>query len=266
MKVTIFTSNQPRHTSLINSIASVADDVYAVQECCTIFPGQVDDFYKKSEVMQTYFNHVMAAEKHVFGLPSFSRKNVRHIALKMGDINNVGMDMLKPALDSDIYIIFGSSYIKGSLCDHLLKNKAINIHMGTSPYYRGSSCNFWALQDGNPDYVGATIHMLSKGLDSGDMLFHALPSPQKVDGFQLGMCAVKAAHEGLVEFIRSGAQYSVQETIKQDKSQEIRYTRHADFTDQVAQEYLANMLSKDNICEKLQQRDLSQFLNPFLGG
>ena len=55
-----------------------------------------------------------------------------------------------------------------------IKNKTLNIHMGISPYYRGTDCNFWALYDNNPHLVGATIHLLSKGLDSGAMLYHAL--------------------------------------------------------------------------------------------
>ena len=46
--------------------------------------------------------------------------------------------------------------------------------MGVSPYYRGNDCNFWALYDDNPHLVGATIHMLTKGLDSGPMLYHAM--------------------------------------------------------------------------------------------
>ena len=71
MKITIFTSNQPRHISLIKSLASIADEVFAVQECNTVFPGQVEDFFKKSDVMQKYFANVMNAEKEVFGLPCF---------------------------------------------------------------------------------------------------------------------------------------------------------------------------------------------------
>ena len=83
---------------------------------------------------------------------------------------------LRIYLDSDLYIIFGSSFIKGDLIDFLIEKKAINIHMGVSPYYRGADCNFWALNDNNPHLVGATIHLISKNLDSGPILFHALSS------------------------------------------------------------------------------------------
>lgn len=263
MRITVFTSNQPRHISLIESLSSIADEVYAVQECNTIFPGKVDDFFKRSEVMQEYFSHVIEAEKTIFGQPRFSPSNVKSISMKLGDLNRLELNALKPALESDYYIVFGSSFIKGELCEFLVNHKALNIHMGTSPYYRGSSCNFWALHDGNPDFVGATIHMLSKGLDSGPMLFHALPKPQEIEPFLLGMCAVKSAHEGLISQIKSGKIFELS-PVAQDKNKELKYTRNRDFTDEVASEYLKTAPTPADIFNSLKSRDLDQFLHPHI--
>ena len=67
MKITVFTSNQPRHLSLIKDLANIADTVYAVIEVNTVFPGERADFFKKSDVMQTYFSKVIASEKKFFG-------------------------------------------------------------------------------------------------------------------------------------------------------------------------------------------------------
>ena len=174
--ITVFTSNQPRHLGLINELSKISNKVYAIIESNTIFTGKVNDFYKKSEIMQEYFNEVIKAENKFFGNPSFLPKNVRPFVIKMGDLNNLKIDILNKSLKSDLFIVFGSSFIKGNLVDFLVDKKTINIHMGVSPYYRGSSCNFWAMKNSDFDLVGSTIHMLSKGLDSGDMLFHALPS------------------------------------------------------------------------------------------
>ena len=76
MKLTIFTSNQPRHIHLVDRLAEVVDRVYCVQECNTIFPGQVADFFKKSPVMRDYFENVVDAERAIFGAPHFSKSNV----------------------------------------------------------------------------------------------------------------------------------------------------------------------------------------------
>ena len=263
MKITVFTSNQPRHISLINSLASISDTVYAIQECNTVFPGEVKDFYDNSDVMNTYFQHVRSAEKEVFGSISFLSGNIAHLALKDDDLNKVSQEILAPALQSDVYVVFGASYIKGWLIDYLIQRRAINIHMGISPYYRGSSCNFWAAYDGHPELVGATIHLLGKGLDSGAMLYHALPKAEEVDPFVLGMKAVKVAHESLVERIANGEIFRY-ESIPQDRSKEYRYTKNCDFTDAVAKDYLDHLLTPEQLKSKLENRDLSLLEKPFI--
>ncbi|QDT90116.1 formyltransferase family protein [Gimesia algae] len=263
MKITVFTSNQPRHISLIESLAEIADEVYAVQECNTIFPGHVADFFRRSDIMQEYFSHVLQAEKSIFGHPRFTPSNVKSLSMKLGDLNRLESPTLQPALESDYYIVFGSSFIKAELCDFLVEHQALNIHMGVSPYYRGSSCNFWALQEGHPDFVGATIHLLSKGLDSGPMLFHALPKPQESEPFQLGMLAVKAAHEGLISHLKTGSIFEFTPVI-QDKSLEMKYTRNSDFTDEIAADYLKTAPTPAEVLQALEARDLNQFLYPYL--
>lgn len=264
MKITVFTSNQPRHINLITELAQIADEVYAVQECNTVFPGEVKDFFNKSQVMQDYFKRVIAAEKDVFGSIKFLPSNVKQLAIKSGDLNRISLDVLESALHSDIYVVFGASYIKAPLIDRLVDRNAINIHMGVSPYYRGSSCNFWAPYGGHPELVGATIHILSRGLDSGDILYHALPKPQKVDAFVLGMKAVKVAHDSLVERIKDGTIFNY-EKIPQDKSKEIKYTKNIEFNDDVAIDYLENQDTPEEIYRKLMNRDMSMFNKPFIG-
>lgn len=237
MKIGVLTGNQPRHLALLKALSAIGD-VYAVQECTTVFPGQVDDFFRKSPVMQAYFSHVIRAEEKVFGTVGFLPSNVRTLSVKAGDLNGLSATTLKDLLSCDRFVVFGASYIKGFLIEALIEKAAINIHMGVSPFYRGSSCNFWALYDGNRHLVGATLHLLSKGLDSGDILFHAFPSDTTAMPFDLGMLAVRAAQNSLVEYLEKGSVYP---PVPQDKSRQIRYTRNADFTDAVAAEYLERL-------------------------
>ena len=137
------------------------------------------------------------------------------------------------------------------------EKNAFNIHMGLSPYYRGSSCNFWALYDGNAGCVGATIHVLSKGLDSGDMLFHCMPRPQKQSTpFDFTMRSVASAHRGLIDALVSRDIFDIIPT-KQDKIEEIRYSRNSEFTDAVAQEFL-----KRDFDLTLQKFNYPVLLNP----
>jgi hypothetical protein len=263
MRITVFTRNQPRHVALIESLAQIAETVFAVQECNTVFPGEVADFFRKSPIMQDHFARVIAAETKVFGTVRFPPVNVHQLPLRMGDLNLLHIDALGEALQADRFIVFGASYIKGPLAEYLVARRAINIHMGMSPWYRGSSTNFWAMYDRRPQYVGATIHLLSQGLDSGPMLFHALPPAAAADPFVHGMLAVRAAHEGLIESLRS-EQIDQLEPVPQDRSRELRYTKNADFTDEVAAEYLSRLPAPEELARELESRKLSDFLRPWI--
>jgi len=238
MKITVFSSNQPRHLNLVERLSSLADRVFFISECNTVFPGLVPDFYKKSDTMQRYLRNVTTAEKKIFGDIDFLPKNVSTLLIKSDDLNLLSKQQIISSLESDVYIVFGASYIKGWLIDFLVLNNAINIHMGLSPYYRGTSCNFWALYDDNPSYVGATIHKLSKGLDSGPLLFHCIPKLKENDqSFDFTMRSVEIAHDGLFESIKDGSLFTMDEVL-QDKSLEVRYTRKAEFTDIIASDFM----------------------------
>jgi hypothetical protein len=263
MKLTLFTGNQPRHLALIRSLAEVSDELFVVQETKTSFAGKRNAIHAASPIMENYFKLVMAAELEIFGKTDFSPDNVRTMSLFMGDLSFFELEIFRSALSSDLYVVFGSSYIRGALADFLVENRCINIHMGLSPYYRGSACNFWAMYDRRPEMVGSTIHLLSKGLDSGPILFHALPEPAACDGFSLGMRAVRAAQIGLCSRISDGSVFELSAQ-PQDKAFEIRYTRSRDFTDAIAEEYMSRLMTPDEICMALLTGDSKRTLKNFI--
>jgi len=237
MKITLFTSNKNRHNYLINLLSKISDELFVVQECGTIFSGIVPGHYPVSETMKEYFEQVNDVQSKLFGnsYVNSSSKNIKLLPILSGDLNKCSLTFLSDFLKSDIYVVFGSSYIKRELVDYLVKQKAINIHMGVSPYYRGTDCNFWALYDNNPHLAGATIHMLSKGLDSGPMLYHAM-SNIKTNPFEYTMSTVKAAFHSIAERIEDKSIFEIKPII-QNKKNEIRYSKKIEFNDEVVKKY-----------------------------
>ncbi|MBF96481.1 MAG: hypothetical protein CFH34_00962 [Alphaproteobacteria bacterium MarineAlpha9_Bin4] len=253
MKITLFTSNKTRHNYLINLLSEVCEELFVIQETGTIFPGILPGHYKVSENMKLYFQSVNKAQLNIFGNTYIKNtNNIKIFPMLWGDLNKCSMTMISDFLKSDIYIVFGSSYIKNNLLNHLLQKRAINIHMGISPYYRGTDCNFWALYDNNPHLVGATIHMLSKGLDSGPILYHAL-SNLKSNPFEYTMSTVKSAFHSVLERIKDKSIFKIK-PIYQDKSNEIRYTKRCDFNEEVIKTFFSkkvNLNSKNFKAEML---------------
>lgn len=246
MRVTVFTSNQPRHLAYIEKLSRIADVVYAVIETTTAFPGLVEDFYRKSPVMQRYFSRVGEAELALFGSHQLTPPNVRALPARMGDLSMFTEEQLAAVMRSDHYLVFGSSFIRGWLADALVARGAINIHMGLSPYYRGTACNFWALYDRRPGYVGATVHLLSRGLDNGPILFHVRPRFRGQDPFLFTMQAVEDVQSLIAQRLVEGT-LSTNVPAGQDKSLELRYSRNQDFTDEIAAEFLERKMSEDDI-------------------
>ena len=259
MKITLFTSNKNRHNYLINLLSEVSDELYVIQECGTIFPGIVPDHYQASLTMKKYFENVNNAQFKLFGNSYVNNKknNIKILPMLFGDLNQCSMDLLVDFLKSDVYVIFGSSYIKGELVDFLVKQKAINIHAGVSPYYRGTDCNFWALYDNNPHLVGSTIHLLSKGLDSGPILYHAM-SDLKINPFEYTMSTVKSAFHSVAKRIEDGSIFTIK-PLNQDKGSEVRYSKKSEFNEDVVKEYFEKKINLN-----IKKFDVSLLKEPFI--
>ena len=258
MKITLFTSNNNRHNYLINLLSKFCDELFVVQECRTIFPGIISGHYPVSDIMKKYFENVNTAQNKLFGNPYVNNfnKNIKILPILSGDLNRCSLTFLSDFLNSDIYVVFGSSYIKGELVDYLVEKKTINIHAGVSPYYRGTDCNFWALYDNNPHLVGTTIHMLSKGLDSGPILYHAM-SKLKSNPFEYTMSTVKSAFHSIAERIKDKSIFNI-EPIKQDKSKEIRYSKKIEFNEEDIKNYFNKTIDLNS-----KQFDNSLLKEPF---
>ncbi len=73
------------------------------------------------------------------------------------------------ALAPDLLVAYGCSLIKSELVN-TFAGRFLNLHLGLSPYYRGSGTNFWPLVNGEPEYVGATFMYLDAGVDTGKVI------------------------------------------------------------------------------------------------
>lgn len=89
--------------------------------------------------------------------------------LHKGDINlpEVGREIIE--LRPDLLVAYGCSILKGELLE-TFENRFVNVHLGLSPYYRGSGTNFWPLVNGEPECVGVTFMHIDTGVDTGTVI------------------------------------------------------------------------------------------------
>ena len=51
----------------------------------------------------------------------------------------------------------------------------INVHLGLSPYYRGSGTNYWPMVNGEFEFIGATFMHIDAGIDTGEIIHQIRP-------------------------------------------------------------------------------------------
>ena len=63
-----------------------------------------------------------------------------------------------------------NSELKENIIQTLGNIPKINLHLGLTPYFRGSGCNFWPLYLNKPEFIGASIIELDSGIDTGNLI------------------------------------------------------------------------------------------------
>lgn len=104
---------------------------------------------------------------------------------KVVEVPSVNSAEAKKALadhDPDVVVVSGTRIISR---DTLAAVQApfINMHAGITPAYRGVHGAYWALQEGYPDRVGTTVHLVDEGIDTGRIIEQVCFAPSQRDTF-----------------------------------------------------------------------------------
>ena len=76
--------------------------------------------------------------------------------------------------EPDVCFIFGTNLIGDNLIE-VMPRLRINLHLGLSPWYRGSATLFWPFYNLQPQFVGSTFHQIINEPDAGDILHQTVP-------------------------------------------------------------------------------------------
>ena len=226
MRVTVFTSNQLRHIALLDGLVAAGHTVQAVIEPKT-------SLLPERGPLAVYWGLVRAAEAKVFG--DYPVITVPCVVLRPGELSRAVLPF-DWTVNTSRFVVFSSSYITGRLAEFLVANDALNLHVGIAPEMRGSAPNFWAEFNRRPDLVGAQVQRLSKGLDAGEILTEVRP-PLGGDPFLRGMEACRLGIEAMIRQVEMPIDTWTPMRAN-DRSLQVAYTRHDDFTEQVVEHYL----------------------------
>jgi folate-dependent phosphoribosylglycinamide formyltransferase PurN len=168
MKLAILTSHNPRHYYVANQLSSFANEALVVSSAMGLNPAV--SYYRamESESMARYFSERFSSEMYFFQDRTFNSNNQSILVVGESEINSgYVVDQLKK-FSPDMAVVFGTNILKPEILRAC--KKIINIHLGLSPYYNGSSTNFWPMYEMKYEYVGVTVHHVDEGVDTGNIL------------------------------------------------------------------------------------------------
>jgi methionyl-tRNA formyltransferase len=93
--------------------------------------------------------------------------------------SDAGLALLQ-SLEPDYLAVCGTGLLQPRIFE-TARRGTLNLHLGLSPRYRGSHCVFWPLFNGEPEWIGITIHYLNRGIDAGPILAQRRPAVEAAD-------------------------------------------------------------------------------------
>ena len=101
------------------------------------------------------------------------------------------------AFAPDLAFIFGPGLIREPLFGVLPEDR-VNMHLGLSPWYRGSATLFWPFYFLEPQFAGVTFHQIIEAPDAGGIVHQCVPELLPGDGIHdVGARAVLKARDDL---------------------------------------------------------------------
>ncbi|MGC4100307.1 formyltransferase family protein [Ferruginibacter sp.] len=132
----------------------------------------------------------------------FDNNSTHHVS----SVNDTACKQLLEQLQPDIVVVNGTRIISKKIlqCTNAV---FINMHVGITPWYRGSHGGYWALYNNDAENFGTTIHFVDVGVDTGVVLKHVFSKPFLGDNFTTypvlqvatGITALKEVLQQVVE-------------------------------------------------------------------
>ena len=141
-------------------------------------------------------------------LKSFGNKTIFQLIKKKnllnvspGELNSAKVIKFVEKYKPQCCFLMGSNIIKKKFYK-VLPEKTFNIHLGLSPWYRGSATLFWPSYNMEPWKTGVTFHKIDENADAGPIIHQSLCKMKRgMRLIDLSISAIKEARKDLFTII-----------------------------------------------------------------
>lgn len=197
MKLILFSGDHPRHLFVNRDISRYFDETLVIvmrrEHLIPEAPSYLQQTDKK--LFERHFNNRYEVEKRFYGnlkVDDVFKDNILHI-VDSECMNSERISEIVSAFNADFCFIFGVDMIHDPILSVLPKNK-VNLHLGLSPWYKGSATLFWPFYHLSPQFCGITFHQITKEADAGEIIHQSVPELDYGDTIHIvgAKCVLKA--------------------------------------------------------------------------
>ena len=171
-RIIILTNSELRHV-FFRKYMALSEEIEVINSYCEGMEKSLRAMVEKENGNELRLKNLLAREQSEKDFFELFIKTIHDfsypIPLPYGEINSPEYTRLIRSCNADLLVAYGCSLIKETLLD-AFKGRFLNVHLGLSPYYRGSGTNYWPLVNGEPEYVGATFMHMDAGIDTGEVI------------------------------------------------------------------------------------------------
>lgn len=233
-KIVIITGNELRHIFFRKNIA-LDDNIQVLKSYCESEGDSLKKVVESSDDNSSRMDHIaMRTQTEIDFFKSFCDKVVdlsNPSYIKKNEINSEPIVKELMELNPDLIISYGCSIIREPLLS-FFNGRFINIHLGLSPYYRGSGTNFWPFVNNELEYVGVTYMYIDKGIDTGEIIHQIRPRIYPNDNIhQIGNRLIVDMSEVCIKLINQFDNLQKMPQIPFPK-ESVKYYKKTDFNEQ----------------------------------
>lgn len=173
-RAAVLTSSSPRHRHFAAIMAQHFDLRLVLRQDKSAHRRQAGS----SPAVLRHFAELDAEERRVFPDAEWPSPP----PLDVIDINDALLPSRAMTEGVEVVLLFGTAILKAPWLD-AFPNRIVNLHLGLSPFYRGSATLFWPFAQGELECVGTTIHVAAAQVDAGPILARIKPSLRVGDSY-----------------------------------------------------------------------------------
>jgi folate-dependent phosphoribosylglycinamide formyltransferase PurN len=260
MKVVLLTSNNLRHKYIANCLSGELDlNLIITEEKATSITDTSTYRLEDKEFIDDHFKQRTASEIDFFGTYSFP-ENIALKELPFKGINSPITENLIKETNPDYIVLFGTSIISESLLKEF-PNRFINLHLGLSPYYKGSATNLFPYYYNEPECIGATFHIATPKVDAGAVLNQMRPKIEVDDNLHsIGNKVIQEAGLMLPRILKKLEKQEIKPVLQKGNG---RICRIKDLTPMVLRD-IYNKFDEGIIADYLDQKNQRDIKKPII--